>query len=368
MRYCRNPWERNVPEIELVVCAGDNAKGPPGHKEGRVALYRIVPEEGQAVEITRSLAAPSPSFLAWSAAYSTVYVASERAKGDGLITPLRLENEVFTAGQPVETGGNSAVYLSLDRQERYVFAANYQADDTSGPVSVAGFALEENGAMGAMSGSAGHSGHGPDKSRQSRPHCHSVMVSPDNKFLVAADLGTDSLYFYRLEKGALSLEQQLKLPAGTGPRHSVFHPSRPHLYVTGELNSSLVTVALNDPARVIASVDATALDTEDRNYPSGIAITPDGHYVLVANRGADTIAVFWVDPETGIARLRREVPCGDRFPRAIRFDPKARLLAVANQRSGDISIFAWDFFRGELSEKPLIKLDIPMPLDMAFTA
>jgi 6-phosphogluconolactonase len=95
-------------------------------------------------------------------------------------------------------------------------------------------------------------------------------------------------------------------------------------------------------------------------------MTPDGHYVLVANRGADMISVFWIDPESGRPTLRSEVACGGRFPRAIRFDPSARYLAVANQKSDDISIFGWDFTKGVLSGKPLIKIDLQTPLDMIF--
>ncbi|MDB5522594.1 MAG: hypothetical protein JWM58_357 [Rhizobium sp.] len=358
-------------EMKVVVCAGTNSRVEVGKRQGWVALYGLDLASGKAREITRSKFAPSPSFLAWSAGKSSLYIASEIASGDGRVTSLSLSDHAFIEGNHAATGGNGAVHLCLDRQGKFLFAANYQSDDTSGPVSVAVFPLKPDGSLGTMVGSARHQGHGPDHSRQSRPHCHSVMISPDNRIVAAADLGTDSLYLYHLNatNGTIALAQQIKLPPGTGPRHSVFHPSLPFLYLTGELNSSLVTITIDTvsaEAHVIDSTNATATGPEGRNYPSGIAMTPDGHYVLVANRGADMISVFWIDPESGRPTLRSEVACGGRFPRAIRFDPSARYLAVANQKSDDISIFGWDFTKGVLSGKPLIKIDLQTPLDMIF--
>jgi 6-phosphogluconolactonase len=222
-----------------------------------------------------------------------------------------------------------------------------------------------------MIGSANHTGHGADPERQSRPHCHCVAISPDNRTLAAVDLGTDSVYFYSFDAaiGAITLATQLKLPPGSGPRHAAFHPSKPLLYVTGELDSTLMTVSIDTvsmEAHLVESIDATGRDVKARNYPSGIALSPDGHYLLIANRGADTIAVFWIDPETGFPHLRNEVTCGGRFPRAIRFDTSARYLAVGNQKSDDVSIFGWDFSTGRLTDKPIVKIDIPLPLDAEF--
>ena len=361
-----------MPELKLAAIAGANSKAKKPN--GFTALYGLDPAAGRVQQIVTSEAAPSPSFLAWSEDRSMLYVASELEKGDGRVTGLSVNNDTLIAGNHVATGGNGAVHLCLDRQGQYLFAANYQSDDATGPISVAVFALNRDGSLGAMTSSAIHTGHGKSPSRQSRPHCHSVMISPDNRILAAADLGTDSLYLYRFDAtaGTISLAKQLKLPPGTGPRHSVFHPSRPLLYLTGEMNSTLMTIVVDSAAgdgSLIESVAATGWKPKSPrkpNYPSGIAISPDGHYVLAANRNADLVTVYWVDPETGVAKRKHEVPCGGEFPRAIRFDPAARYLAVANQNSGDISVFGWDFAEGVLTEKPLVRFAIPTPLDMVF--
>jgi 6-phosphogluconolactonase len=358
-------------ELTLVVCSGANRKAPPGSRRGIVSVVRL-DMAAVAVRVeAESREVPFPSFLAAAAGGDCVYVASELPKGDGRVSALRWSPAGFSVLNSASTAGNAAVHLCLDRQGKFLFAANYQADDTSGPVSVAAFALRPDGAIGDMTGSAAHAGRGPDALRQSRPHCHSVMISPDNRLLAAADLGTDSVYLYRFDAatGAIALARQVKLPPGCGPRHSVFHPSRPLLYVTGELDSTLMTVAYdpgNGNGQLAGTVAAIGRPPVRRNYPSGIAISPDGHYLLVANRGADTVAVFWIDPSTGLPQLRGETGCGGTFPRALRFDGAARHLAVANQKSGSIAIFGWDFAKGALTEKPLMRVKMQTPLDMIF--
>jgi 6-phosphogluconolactonase len=358
-------------KVQIAICAGAGKDSAGVKRNGAIHLYAADLAAGTFDEVAVSEAVDHPSYLARSQRRSALYVAGELPVGDGAVTAVHLaENKLLALGHR-PTGGNGAVHLCLDRTESFLFAANYQAGDDSGPVSVAVFSLGADATPGAMTDSARHTGHGADPERQSRPHCHCVVISPDNRTLAAVDLGTDSVYFYSFDaaKGAITLATQLKLPPGSGPRHAAFHPSKPLLYVTGELNSKLMTLwidIVSMEARLADSVDTTGMDVKARNYPSGIAISPDGHYLLAANRGADTIAVFWIDPESGVARLRHEVACGGKFPRAIRFDATARYLAVANQRSGGVSIFGWDFSTSRLTDKPIVKIDIPRPLDAEF--
>jgi 6-phosphogluconolactonase (cycloisomerase 2 family) len=197
------------------------------------------------------------------------------------------------------------------------------------------------------------------------------MFSPDNCLLAAIDLGTDGLWLYHFDaaSGAIRLAREVKLPPGCGPRHGVFHPSLPFVYVCGELDSTLFTLrydAAAGSADLVGTEAATGAPHEDRNYPSGIAISPDGRFLMLANRGADTIATFSIDPETGLARLRDEVPCGGRFPRAIRLDRAGLVLAVANQKSGNVVLFDRDAGSGRLTAMPQGEIELPAAMDVVF--
>lgn len=307
---------------------------------------------------------PAPSFHVRSRG-NVVYTASEDG-GEGRVSL----NDPLGGVQTLPTGGQGAVHLALDRTGAYLAVANYRAEPRGQDLSLAVFPMKGH-RLGDMVASARHEGSGPDRSRQASPHTHCVMFSPDNRLLAAVDLGTDGLWLYRFDPatGAIALAREVRLPPGSGPRHGVFHPSLPFVYVCGELDSTLMTLRYDSAAGTAELIDtdaATAAAHVGRNYPSGIAISPDGHYLMLANRGADTIATFWIDPETGMARLRDEVPCGGAFPRAIRLEKTGRLLAVANQKSGNVVLFERDFGTGRLTRLAGGEVDLPAAMDVVF--
>lgn len=308
----------------------------------------------------------SPSFSAFVGGRNLLFTTSED-EGEGRISL----NDRGSEPSSRLTGGQGAVHAAVDRSGRFVAVANYRATALADDLSVAVFPFGEDGRLGERVASARHEGSGPDKSRQASPHNHCVMFSPDNRLLAAVDLGTDGLWLYHFDQvtGAIQRAGEVKLPPGCGPRHCVFHPSRPFVYVCGELDSTLLSLRYDSgagTADIIDSDPATGMEHQGRNYPSGLAISPDGHYLMLANRGADTIATFWIDPETGMARLRDEVPCGGTFPRAIRLDRSGRTLAVANQKSGNVVLFARDFATGKLTPMPHGEVELPAALDVIF--
>jgi 6-phosphogluconolactonase (cycloisomerase 2 family) len=73
-----------------------------------------------------------------------------------------------------------------------LFAANYAGG------SVAAFPIQPNGALGEASSFFQHSLTSIDP-RQRESHAHVVVPSPDNRFLLVADLGGDRVFVYRFD-------------------------------------------------------------------------------------------------------------------------------------------------------------------------
>ena len=86
-------------------------------------------------------------------------------------------------------------------------------------------------------------GHrGPVTARQDIPHPHSVHLSPDNRFLLVNDLGSDAISVFAVDPatahlGAPSLFVNER--PGCGPRHIAFHPNGRWLYSINELDSTI---------------------------------------------------------------------------------------------------------------------------------
>ncbi|KGM10902.1 hypothetical protein N869_04095, partial [Cellulomonas bogoriensis 69B4 = DSM 16987] len=162
-------------------------EGPAGQGEG-IWRLRLDPRTGG---LTGALAAalPAPSFLARGPG-GMLYAASETAPGT--VTALEVVGEGLVPVATVAAGGDSPCHLLVTEQALYV--ATYG----SGTVSV--LPLDADGRFTAQvlaSGGPvqvhGHQGSGPRADRQEAPHAHSTMLSPDGRYVLAADLGTDEV-------------------------------------------------------------------------------------------------------------------------------------------------------------------------------
>ncbi len=116
--------------------------------------------------------------------------------------------------------------------------------------SIAIFSRAADGTLGTLVSEATHSGLGADPARQERPHAHCIRWTPDNKFVVVADLGIDRLVIYRFDpaSGALTPHGETVLPPGSGPRHIQFHPTLPYAYLANELTCTLASLAFDATA------------------------------------------------------------------------------------------------------------------------
>jgi DNA-binding beta-propeller fold protein YncE len=82
-----------------------------------------------------------------------------------------------------------------------------------------------------------------------------------------------------------------------------------------------------------------------QSHASEIRIHPSGKFVLVANRGHDSIACFAVDDSPsgrGMLSLSHITASGGAFPRNFNFDATGRFLIVGNQNSNNLAVFAFE--------------------------
>lgn len=289
----------------------------------------------------------SPSYLAWHPDGRHLYAVGEVA--NGRVWAYEVANN---GGTPrvigsAPTGGDYPCHLAVDPTGRYVISANYG----SGSLSV--HPVLPNGSLGRRSDLLQHKGSGPDADRQAGPHAHMVAFATDT-LVLAVDLGVDGVTAYRLdaETGRLSpaAVPWSSLPAGFGPRHLVTLPDG-LVALAGELSGEIALLRLDSDSGGLTLLDIErASDSAVPSAPSGIAATADGRFVLIANRGPDTLASFALDHRLGGARLRPvdEISCGGAHPRAITVN--GELIYVANQHAGNIAVLHIDSQTGDLTD------------------
>src|SRR4029077_1158932 len=192
-----------------------------------------------------------------------------------------------------QSEGGSPCYVSVDRSGRIALVANYNGG------SVALLPIQGDGALAPATKVVQHTGRGPNAERQASAHAHCILADPSNRFALAADLGADRVFVYRLDLEAKSLchieSSDAVMRPGAGPRHIAYHPTLPLVFVANELDSTVATLRFDaergalSPLETHATVPAGWSGT---NYPADIHVASTGRTVYVSNRGHNSIAVF----------------------------------------------------------------------------
>ena len=281
--------------------------------------------------------AQNPSFLAVHPSKDVLYAVSELSTPDGedggrLLaysldrTSGRLE---FLGDLP--TGGGSPCHVSLDAAGRHVFVSNYSGS------SVAAFALRDDGSLDRMTQHIRHQGSGPNRSRQEKPHPHSIWVDPQDRFVLTPDLGIDQVVVYRLdhEQGKLAEHEASALKPGAGPRHLDFHPNGQFVYVINELDSTVTAFNYDaDRGRLqeIHTLSTLPEGFSGSNTCADIHVHPTGRFLYGSNRGHNSIVVYEIDEGTGALYLPR--PLSDAGQDATQFCHRSHGPTLAGSQSG----------------------------------
>ncbi|MEU9517317.1 lactonase family protein [Streptomyces sp. NPDC048224] len=286
-----------------------------------------------------------PSYLAVHPDGRTLYAVNERE--DGAVTAVRLADRTVLGSR--STGGAAPCHLSVHPGGRWLLSANY------GSGSVAVHPIDASGALGERTDLVTHTAPPPGPGQQG-PHAHQVVTSPDGGHVLAVDLGTDTVYTYRLDESAGTLTEvsRARTRPGAGPRHLTFHPGGRHAYLADEVDDTVAVCAYDPETGRLTIGEGQSTGTgpdpgSGTNYPAQLLVTSDGAYAFLANRGHDSLARYAVEERGARLRLLGTVPVGGAFPRQIAFSPEGELLFAANQRSGTVSAFRVSGDTGRLS-------------------
>ena len=303
---------------------------------------------------------PNPSWLALHPNQRYLYAVNERMGNDGKLLPgvvsafsIDPKTAKLTFLNRMPSRGGQPCHIATDTAGRMAFVANWYTGST------AAFPIGRNGELGKSTAFSQHQGprSGTPAQGPEQVHCHSVVVTPDNRFLLSTDTGLNKVYVYRLEPSKAAFTPHnppcLGLERPANPRHLALHPNTKWAYVSNEISPGGCTLLRFDAARgvltegpVAASVPA---DYQGRASPAECAVHPSGRFVYESNRGHNSIAVFRVDPQDGTLTLAQSFLPGGETPRSFAIDPTGSFLIAMMQRSGTIVPLRIDAESGELS-------------------
>jgi len=351
---------RTDPDLLYVGTYTENTRS-----EG-VYLVRMDRRSGELVQVGAVNAGPNPSFLSIHPNGRVLYAVNE-LEHTGAVSAFAIEpgTGALTRLNEQPSEGGAPCYVSVDRTGGAVLVANYAGGN------VALLPIEPNGAL-APAHMVQHTGKGPTPSRQESPHAHCILPDPSNRFALAADLGADRVFVYRLDLETKSLrhieEGDGVMRPGAGPRHIAFHPTLPLVFVANELDSTVATLRFDSGSGALSpqgTISTLPTGWTGTNYPADIHVARNGRTLYVSNRGHNSIAVFSVAESTGALALEQVISTAGDWPRNFSLDPTGRWLLVANQRSDSVIVFARDQKNGRLTLASQ-RIAIPSPVCLRF--
>ena len=265
---------------------------------------------------TRALRHHAGGFLAglWMAALATGLATPGVSAGTLLVvnkasdTVSLLDAETGRVLKTLPTGSHPHE-VAISPDGRWALVSNYGTDDDPG-WTLTVIDVENAREDGLI-----------DLAPHTRPH--GVTWHPDGQRALVTTEGSDSMLIVDVRERRILMEMATQ---GDGSHMVTIDPTGRRAYVASTQSGSVTGFDLERQERL--GVTVTGVGAE------GIAVRPDGEQVWVANRGAGTVSVLRGDDLSTLTTLRAEWS-----PARVGFTPDSRVALVTNTVSGSISVF-----------------------------
>lgn len=335
------------------------------HVDGKAAgIYTLGAANLEQLSVASDIT--NPSYLAVQRSPALLYAVSETGPAEdstAWVYAYRIDQEdgslQLINRQP--SPGFAPCYISLHPSGEALLLANY----VGGAVAV--YPQREDGSLAPASDTAVFRGSGPHP-EQAASHPHCILASPDGRFVLVADKGTDRIMAFAWNAAEKQLQAAdppfTKVEKGAGPRHLAFHPNGQYLYLINELNSSVDAFrysAQSGRLQHLGNYPTLPEGYDGGNSAADLRLSPDGRFLYASNRGHNSIALYQIASDGKLQSIGFE-PTRGVFPRNFLITEDGDALLAANQNSDNIVRFRRDSTTGKLSFKQATRCLTPVCL------
>jgi 6-phosphogluconolactonase len=312
-------------------------------EEPGVYVYEMNEATGELLPVQQMAGLKNPTFLNVDAKsdklYSIAETVSQEGKKVGETVAFALDRATGTLTELNREINLDNTLCHIQRSEGlpYVFVSSYHGG------KIGAVKLNADGTAGLLTDEHHHTALA-DQPADKISHVHSAFFSPDQRYIFVNDLGLDLIRAYRFDSatGKLAFQGDTQTAEGAGPRHLVFHPSAPYVFVIHELNSTIVSYhyeAETGTLTAIQTVSTLPAGYEGQNGTAEITISKDGRFVYGSNRGHDSIVIMAVDAATGQLSVVDYVSTEGGHPRHFALTPNGNYLVAANRDGNNLVVF-----------------------------
>lgn len=297
---------------------------------GSIVVYSVDKATGKMKENSRQYSyGPQPS-----------YIAIDKTKSYLLCT-------LYGGGDPVTL---------TERQADGSFKIVTKRNDTCTLL----FKLNKDGSVGKLVDKYLHENPFKDADAKQKfaPNPHCVMMSPDGSLFATCDKGCSNITFFRIDRtnDKLVVASQYQQKPGTGARYSLFHPTKPWVYVNNEKKAEVCVFSYDKDGNLALLQTISPFDDDSilNKIPKGgkfeqqdFRLHPSGKFVYALSRGAkdkdsafETVTVFDIDESTGKLKRKQVAFLKGLWPRGAAVSPDGKWLLVACVLSDEVLVMS----------------------------
>lgn len=240
--------------------------------------------------------------------------------------------------------GMRASYLSTDYDNKFLFTGGYH----DGKITV--LRLGKDGSIGEITDELFHKGLGTIADLDSRPHVSCVKMTRDNKFLLAADLGTDNTFVYKLDHktGKLTQVDIIHSDQKSGPRHIKTSKDGKYIYIVHARGTYIDVYEYIDNGDQAPDFEKIqSISTLNDYHASGSAasalnLSDDFKYLVSSNAGDNSACMYSIDQKTGLLTKLFCLPVSGDYPKDVALFPDNKHLISLNHESNTMTFFSVD--------------------------
>ncbi len=245
--------------------------------------------------------------------------------------------------------GMRGCYLSSDYHDKFLIVAGYH----DGKMTV--LKLNEDGSIGGIADEIFHHGLGNIAERNFRPHISCVKPTRDNKYLLAADQGTDHVYVYAFDNvtGKVKLSDIIHCDIESEPHHLKFTKDGKFLYIVHQQKTIIDVYSYEEKNGSPEFEKIQTVPTLNEYHAGGSAacalnFSSDDNLLISSNAGDNSVVVFRVDHKTGMLSRLMCLPVSGDYPKDANFFPDMKSIVSLNHESNTMTFFRFDVEKGTL--------------------
>jgi 6-phosphogluconolactonase len=302
--------------------------------ENRVLVFAMDPASGKLTLKHQSELEAAPHASCFDPELTRLYVSTGMSKSP-CVTCFAIEKRtggLTQIGKLRPEGG--PCYLSFDHTGRFLLMAYY----SDGMVTVHG--RNDDGTIQETA-----------IDRHETQLCaHHIKTDPTNRYAFVPHVaGTNAIYQFLFDEksGKLTPNAVPKIDAGPGqgPRHLEYHPTLDIAYTDNEQECSVTVYSFDRARGTLAPLQTVSTLPEqgaaDPKSNAQLHIHPGGRSIYASNRGPDSIAMFAIDPATGLITSLGQQP-SEAIPRPFGIDPDGDFLFAGGDGSPNLTAYRID--------------------------